>query len=134
MEEKNVFDVSVVLPVNSSFVKDFDELLERAIKSLNNQTVGINELVLVHSNDETLKNKLSSFDYGDLNVVKVQNDGEIDFASQINLGVKSAKSKWVSFLEFDDEYSSIWFKNVKRYSESYSDYDGFLPLVIDTDE
>jgi hypothetical protein len=40
----------------------------------------------------------------------------------------------VSVLEFDDEYSSIWFKNVKEYIQSYPEVDGFLPLVVDTDE
>jgi hypothetical protein len=39
----------------------------------------------------------------------------------------------VSFLEFDDEYASIWFKNVKRFIEAYPDYDGFLSLVVDVD-
>lgn len=134
MEEKDMFDVSVILPINTSFTKDFDELFERSIKSLKNQSVNVNELIIVHSKDETLINKINSFDFDGLNVVKVENGGETDFASQVNLGVKNAKSKWVSFLEFDDEYSAIWFKNVKRYVDSYSDYDGFLPLVVDTDE
>jgi hypothetical protein len=36
--------------------------------------------------------------------------------------------------EFDDEYSSIWFKNVNLYSEAYPDVNAFLPIVVDTDE
>jgi glycosyltransferase involved in cell wall biosynthesis len=134
MEEKNIFDVSVILPIDSSKHLDFNELLERSIKSLKNQTVGINELVIVHTSEETLKLKLSNFDFSGLTVNLVENDGSKDFATQVNLGVKNAKSKWVSILEFDDEYSSIWFKNVKRFAEAYSDVEAFLPLVVDTDE
>jgi hypothetical protein len=91
-------------------------------------------LVIVHTNDEKLVNHISDYDFGDLNVKKLSWTKEPNYAKQINLGVRSSSSQWISLFEFDDEYSSIWFKNVKRYSESYSDYDGFLPLVIDTDE
>ena len=130
----NKFNVSVILPVSSSNVRDFDSLFERSIQSIKNQTVKINELIIVHSQDETLKNKLDSIDFENINVVKIENTGDTDFSSQVNLGVKNATSKWVSVLEFDDEYSAIWFKNVKRFEESYPEVDTFLPLVVDTDD
>ena len=41
---------------------------------------------------------------------------------------------YISILEFDDEYSTIWFKNVKRFIEAYPEVDAFLPLVVDTDD
>lgn len=134
MEEKTTFDVSVILPIDSSKHLDFSELLERSIKSVLNQTVGVNELVIVHTSEESLKNKLNSLDFSGLTVSLIENTGSKDFATQVNLGVKNAKSKWVSILEFDDEYSSIWFKNVQRYIDAYTDVDSFLPLVVDTDE
>jgi hypothetical protein len=36
--------------------------------------------------------------------------------------------------EFDDEYSSIWFKNVKTYAEAYPEIQMFLPVVVETDD
>jgi len=134
MEEKNNFNVSVILPIESSRHLIFDELFDRSIKSIHNQSVGINELVIVHSDEERLKHILSNYDFSGLTVNLIENTGETDFATQVNLGVENAKSEWVSILEFDDEYSSIWFKSVKRFSESYPDVSAFLPLVIDTDE
>jgi len=134
METKEIFDVSVILPISSSMHPLFDDLLERSIKSLQMQLTGINELVIVHTDEEILKNKLTNYNFGELNVNLVENKGEFDFATQVNLGVKNAKSKWVSVLEFDDEYATIWFKNVKRYVESYDDVSAFLPLVVDTDD
>jgi GT2 family glycosyltransferase len=134
MEEKNNFDVSVILPINSSRQKGFEELFERCIKSLNGQTVGINELVIVHSGESNLKQILESYDFSGLTVNLVENDGDSDFSTQVNLGVENAKSKWVSLFEFDDEYSTIWFKNVKRYVDAYPEVGAFLPLVVDTDE
>ncbi len=69
-----------------------------------------------------------------LTYTAVENKGNFDFSTQVNLGVENAKSSWVSILEFDDEYSSIWFKNVKRFSQSHTEVSAFLPLVIDTDD
>jgi GT2 family glycosyltransferase len=134
METQTKFDVSVILPISSAAHSSFDDFFERCIKSLQLQLTGINELVIVHTDEELLSNKLSSFDFGDLNVNLVENKGEFDFSTQVNLGVKNAKSKWVSVLEFDDEYATIWFKNVKRFVESYDDVSAFLPLVVDTDD
>lgn len=134
MEELKKIDVSVILPVSSARHQIFDELFDRAIKSIQNQTTKINELVIVHSQEELLKNFLNNYDFSGMTVNLIENKGDIGFSSQVNLGVENAKSKWVSILEFDDEYSSIWFKNVDRFINSYSDVDAFLPLVVDTDD
>lgn len=126
-------DVSVILPVESSKHKDFTDYFTKAIVSINNQLTPVNELVLVHSGEEYLETIINGFDFSGLTVNIVKNDGDTSFSSQVNLGVKNAKSKWISILEFDDEYASIWFKNVKEYINAYPDYDGFLPLVVDVD-
>jgi hypothetical protein len=128
------FGVSVILPLSSSKHKDFDELYDKAIKSLLIQSVGIEELVIVHTDEETLKNKISNYDYSGLTINMVENKGTFDFSTQVNLGVENAKSEWISVLEFDDEYSSIWFKNVKRYADAYPEVDAFLPIVVDTND
>jgi hypothetical protein len=130
---ENTFDISVILPLNTSKVRDFDEMFKKAIESLNAQQVKAKELVIVHSTEDTLVTYLNEFDFGDINVKKVKFEGEPNYSSQVNLGISECSSTWVSFFEFDDEYSPIWFKNVKKYSEIYSDVEGFLPLVIDID-
>jgi hypothetical protein len=132
--ETQKFDVSVILPINSSKQRDFDTLFDRAIKSLQIQLTNINELVIVHTDEDGLKTKLEEYDYSGLTVNLVENTGNFDFGTQVNLGVENANSKWVSILEFDDEYSSIWFKNVDRFVKAYPEVDAFLPLVVDTDE
>ena len=131
---ENKFNVSVILPIKSASVKQFSELFEKAIISLKTQKVQINELVIVHTDEEILVNFLNSFDFGDLNVKKLEWKEEPNFAKQINYGVEKSESEWVSFFEFDDEYSNIWFKNAKKYSEVYKDVKAFLPVVIDVDD
>ena len=130
----NTLSLSVILPIKSSKAKDFDEYFEKAISSLKNQTVGFEELVIVHTQEESLIDHLNSYDFGDLNVTKLLWDKDPSYASQVNYGIKNAKGTWVSLFEFDDEYSSIWFKNVQKYVESFPDVQMFLPVVVETDE
>ena len=130
----NTLSLSVILPIKSSKAKDFDEYFEKAISSLKNQTVGFEELVIVHTQEESLIDHLNSYDFGDLNVTKLLWDKDPSYANQVNYGIKNAKGTWVSLFEFDDEYSSIWFKNVQKYVESFPDVQMFLPVVVETDE
>lgn len=130
----NTLSLSVILPIKSAKAKDFDEYFEKAILSLKNQQVGFEELVIVHSQEQSLIDLLDSYDFGDLNVTKLLWDQEPNYANQVNFGVKNAKGTWVSLFEFDDEYSSIWFKNVKKYVESFPEVQMFLPVVVETDE
>jgi glycosyltransferase involved in cell wall biosynthesis len=109
---ENTFDISVILPLHSKKIKDFDELFKKAIDSLIAQKVVPSELLIVHTNDKSLVEFLDSYDFGSLNVKKVQYEGENNFSSQVNLGVKNASNSWVSFFEFDDVLSirgpSFW--------------------------
>ena len=130
----NTLSLSVILPIKSSKAKDFDEYFEKAITSLKNQTVSFEELVIVHTQEQSLIDHLNSYDFGDLNVTKLLWDKDPSYASQVNYGIQNAKGTWVSLFEFDDEYSSIWFKNVQKYVESFPEVQMFLPVVVETDE
>jgi glycosyltransferase involved in cell wall biosynthesis len=132
MSEK--FSVSIVLPIKSSKAKDFDEYFTKAIDSIKNQKVEIEELLIVHTPEESLINLLEKFDFGNLNVQKIIWNELPNYSAQVNHGIKNAKGKWVSIFEFDDEYSSIWFSNVKKFSESYPEVQMFLPVVVETDD
>ena len=58
--------ISVILPIKSSKVKDFEEYFDKAITSINSQTVEIEELVIVHSSEESLVNFLNDYNFGTL--------------------------------------------------------------------
>jgi glycosyltransferase involved in cell wall biosynthesis len=127
-------NISIVLPIKSSRARDFAEYFGKAIQSIKNQIVGVDELVIVHTQEESLVTFLNSFDFGDLNVSKYVFEGDPTYSGQMNFGIEKAKNPWVSFFEFDDEYSSIWFKNVQKYMDAYPEVQAFLPIVVDTDE
>ena len=133
MESTNKFDVSVILPIKSGKSNGFTEYFEKCIESLKIQKMGFSELIIVHTPETYLVDYIKGFDFGDLNVRMISWDKEPNYSAQINHGAREAKSEWISFFEIDDEYSSIWFKNVDMYSKSYPDTQVFLPIVVDTD-
>lgn len=128
------FDVSVILPIKSAKARGFDEYFEKAIESIKIQSLQIKELIIVHTDEIQLVEFLDNFEFGDLTVKREVWTKEPNFSEQVNHGVRSSSGSWISIFEFDDEYSKIWFKNVKLYSESYTDVDAFLPIVVDIDE
>jgi len=131
---ENYFDVSVILPIKSGRAFDFSEYFTKCIESLKTQKLKINELIIVHTDEDVVIEFLNDFDFGDLNVVKLEWKEEANYVSQINFGITNSTSQWISLFEFDDEYSTIWFNNVEKYSKAYPDVDAFLPIVVDTDQ
>jgi hypothetical protein len=130
---ENKLNLSVILPIKSAVTKDFADYFEKAIKSLQIQNKKCDELVIVHTKEEQLVKHLTEFDFGDLNVKLVDYDGEPSYQNQVKLGVEKSIYEWVSFFEFDDEYSNIWFENVNKYINHYPDIEVFLPIVVDVD-
>ena len=51
------------------------------------------------------------------------------FSAQINTAVKAVTTDYFSILEYDDEYSPIWFKNVEKYIKTGDDVSIYLPLT-----
>jgi len=126
-------NVTVVLPI-LTLGESEKTYFANAIGSVREQKVLPKKLLIVIPKNETLKNELESFDYGDKlsdKVTILENEGETDFCSQINFGVSKVETEWFSILEIDDVYSNIWFDNFTKYSESYEDVDVFLPIVLD---
>lgn len=132
MEQK--IDLSVILPIKSALANDFKDYFDRAIISLKTQSIGFTELIIVSTGEEQLQSFIENYDFEGINVKKLIWEQEPNYCSQINYGVQNASGTWVSFFEFDDEYASIWFKNVLKYSQTYPEVDAFLPIVIDVDD
>ena len=126
-------NVTVILPVHRLDEKEKD-YFANAVKSITTQKIEKKPKLLVVVTNEELKKEVESFDYDEKikeNVKVLINDGETDFCSQINFGVKNIETEWFSILEVDDEYSMIWFSKVEEYMKHYNDVEVFLPLVLD---
>lgn len=128
-------DITVLLPIHELNNDREVELFKNAINSVAVQEVIPDELMVIVPKDSKLSKELKTFDFGKAkSIVRVvENPGKTDFQSQINYGVEQTNTEWVSILEFDDEYSSKWFKNVIEYKEAHDDVSIFMPIIIDTD-
>lgn len=69
----------------------------------------------------------------DINLSSIENTGNFDFQSQVNFAANFIKTPYFSILEFDDEYSEIYFKNAEQYIKAYPDVDLFLPITVEVD-
>jgi glycosyltransferase involved in cell wall biosynthesis len=128
-----VIDITVILPVHE-INDELKKYYENAIKSITQQKAKATELlVVVPKGNKDVIDYVNSYDYNGLTQRTIINDGKTDFASQVNLGVEQASSKWVTFLEMDDEFSIIWLDNARKYITAYPETEIFLPIVVDVD-
>ena len=131
---ENKTDITVILPIHE-LDETTKQLFENAVLSVAQQTVKPDALIIVVPKGSDAAKQIKSHNYDTLKdiVTIAENDGSTDFASQINYGVSQCKTEWFSILEYDDEYSKIWFKNVVEYKKAHTNVDLFLPIIIDVD-
>jgi hypothetical protein len=127
-------NITVILPVHE-LTEQTKPLFDNAVKSVQEQLVMPDELLIVVPKNSEVSTYIESYDFGKIkSIVTIsENEGETDFASQFNLGVSMAKSAWISLLEYDDEYANIWFKNAVKYIDAHKDVEIFMPIVVDVD-
>lgn len=71
----------------------------------------------------------SNFDFGEREVLYIENNKNTELQFQINKAVKDVKTTYFSILEYDDCYTSIWFKNVAKYVKYQPETSLFLSLM-----
>ena len=98
---ENILDLSVILPIKSMLMRDFEEFFQKAIDSVLNQDFLPKNLIIVHGKDENLSNFLKNYDFKKLTKTIIEFEGDTNFANQVNFGVKKAETKWVSILEVE---------------------------------
>jgi len=131
-------NISVIIPVH-----EYNELiqgyLDKAIESVQKQE-GIEELptviVVYTPNIETeMMTYQQELHTKKINNAFIKNIDKTDYQSQVNLAVKSqVTTDYFSVLEFDDEYSNTYFRNVEKYIKNYPEVDVFLTMMIEVNE
>src|ERR1035437_50787 len=133
-------NITVIIPIHE-FNVQISDMLDKAIESVQKQE-GIEEkpqIVVVCAfaiADDILQyqvNLLAKFP-NSINIVFISNTGRTDYQSQVNFAINNITTDYFSVLEFDDEYSTTFFKNAEKYIESYSDIDVFLTMIIEVNE
>ena len=116
-------DIAIIIPIHE-YNETIEKLLIRAINSVPKKSdVRISCKNGLSDKFDTLK----SID--DVNITIYENhnnDSKSDFCSLVNQAVGG--TKWFTILEFDDEYTPIWFNNVEKYIQYKPEVSVFMPL------
>jgi len=127
-------NITIIIPIHE-YDEKVSEYLDKAIESISKQEHNVEDkpkLILVYPPE--IDEKLKSYMYVDIDINYVINEGKTDYQSQINLAVESVTTNYFSVLEFDDELSPTYTKNVNKYIESYPEIDVFLTMMVEVNE
>ena len=92
----NSFSISVVIPTFNRLI-----YLERAIKSVLNQTISVNEIIIVDDGSDDGTSEFIYSNYPNLKYIFQSNSG---VSAARNTGIKAASSNWIAFLDSDDAW------------------------------
>jgi len=118
-------ELTIIIPIHE-FNETIGNYLARAIQSVEAQTEKPSSILIV--GPKGVLGNIKQLDDNLVSVNLVENKGETDYCSQINLAVKSVDTKYFSILEFDDYYQKNWIKNVNIYTKYKPDFSIFLPI------
>ena len=121
--------ITIILPIHK-IDGDYKEMLTNAISSIEDFH---NDVILSIICPTKVKKELNNLS-NKLEITFVENKGNTDFCSQINLGIEKCETEWFSIFEIDDEYRPIWLKSMNEYLNIYSDVDVFLPIIGDINQ
>jgi hypothetical protein len=121
--------ITILLPIHK-IDGDYKEMLSNAISSIEDFH---NDVILSIVCPTKIKEELNNLS-NKLEITFVENKGNTDFCSQINLGIEKCETEWFSIFEIDDEYRPIWLKTMNEYLNIYSDVDVFLPIIRDINQ
>lgn len=124
--KNNMKDLSFILPIH-----EYDKNLINNV--IDNLAQFENEVIIVAPQD--VCEKIESEYVDDEGIRFVVNDGETDFCSQVNLGVKNCETSYFTIVEFDDEFYGKWMDNLVVYSDAIES-DAYLTIteLMDVDK
>lgn len=119
-------NITIIIPVHK-LDDTYKEMLNNAISSIEDFH---NDVKVSIVSPSSLKGDLKDLSQK-LEISIIENKGETDFCSQVNLGIEKCETEWFSILEIDDEYKPIWLKSMNEYVKENPDVDVFFPVVKD---
>lgn len=118
-------DITIIIPVHV-FNEEVSSMLTNAISSVpSNYPINI-------VTPKLLGKAIGGFSekFENVTILSASDENESsDFCTLVNMGVSACQTKWFSILEFDDEFTSIWFSNVEKEMDYKSDVSVFMSLV-----
>lgn len=116
--------ITTIIPVHK-FDDEVKTLLETSVKSFV-ETSKNNPSDLMFVGPKEVLDKIKALNLHEAEYVENE---EAWFSAQINAAAKKVKSDYFAILEYDDEFTPIWFDNVVKYINTGDDISVYLPLT-----
>ena len=116
--------ITTIVPVHN-FDDDVKTLLETAVKSFDETSKNVESKLMFVGPKEVL-DQVKALNLHEAEYVENENAW---FSAQINAAVKNVTTDYFAILEYDDEFSPIWFDNVVKYISTGDDISIYLPLT-----
>ena len=126
-------DITVIIPL-VEYREELSTYYERSISSVLRNDISEEISIIFVGPSSSIKHIKDNFGFGAREVLFIENNKNIELQFQINKAVKDVKTTYFSILEYDDVYTSIWFKNVAYYAEHQPETSLFLSLMEVFDE
>lgn len=126
-------NITTIIPIHK-YDENIEQYLAKACESIIKQDDNqVPDVIIVHTPEieESLKKFITE---ANIPFTLLKNEGDSGYQSQVNLAVNSIKTDYFSVLEFDDEYSSTYFKNAIAHINAYPEIDVFLTMMIEVNE
>lgn len=117
-------NLTVIIPITTLDTDEKKEMFVKAISSVDDSNiivVGDSQAI-----ESLPQDKIKDYIF----TIVENNTNNINYASQVNFALKKVKSDYFTVLEYDDVFSPIWFKMLKKYMDAdVNDTFAFLPLT-----
>lgn len=121
-------NLTVIIPVHK-LDENVLTYLTKALNSIKEQTDldNVNTIIVCPIEVSDKLNNLVDYKYE----ILINNSEKFDYQSQVNFALMMISTEYFTVLEYDDELSKTYIKNVNEYVNSFSDIDIFLALMIE---
>ena len=116
--------ITTIIPVHK-FDDEVKTLLETSVKSFV-ETSKNNPSDLMFVGPKEVLDQVKALNLHEAEYVENE---EAWFSAQINVAAKKVKTDYFAILEYDDEFTPIWFDNVIKYINTGDDISVYLPLT-----
>lgn len=131
-----IHNTTVIIPIHKLEGERELKMAKRAIQSVVNQKSELLPDILVVTSalvgPSQFTQLRSAIGDSKVNYVQTLKEGKTDFASMVNFGVSHIKSANFSILEFDDEFTDLYFGYVEKYLKADPKVSILLPIVAET--
>ena len=116
MRKEEQIKISVLMPVYNG-----ENHLEKAVKSILNQSYGNFELIILLECGSSIESKRIIYSFTDERIRVIENKERLGLPESLNIGIRSSRGQYISRMDADDIAYTYRFKRQNLFLESQAD-------------